>query len=331
MKALVYTAPHQIAFRDEPDPAPSNDAVVVKVEAVGICGSDMHAYHGQDTRRPAPLILGHEAAGTVASGPRAGERVAINPLIVDPECPYFLRGAPHLSPSRQLVSMPTWPGAFAEFVRVPVSNLVAIPEQMSTVHAALAEPVAVSYHAVNQGARLLTRPLSASRCVVLGAGAIGVAAALVLAMQGALDIFVGEPNALRRATAARSGPFICYAPEDASGPAENSVDLVIDAVGAVATRAAASRMIAPGGVIVHAGLLPGHEGLDIRKLTLQEVTFTGTYCYTPTDFREAVAALAGGRLGDVTWLEERPLSEGPRAFADIDANAVAAAKIILRP
>jgi threonine dehydrogenase-like Zn-dependent dehydrogenase len=331
MKALVYTAPYKIAFREEPDPAPSNDSVVVKVEAVGICGSDMHAYHGHDTRRPAPLILGHEAAGVVASGPRAGERVTINPLVVDPECPYVLRGAPHLSPTRQLVSMPTWPGAFAQYVRVPASNLVSVPEQMSSVHAALAEPIAVSYHAVNQGARLLARPLSASRCVVLGAGAIGVAAALVLAMQGAAEIHIGEPNAQRRATAARSGPFTCYAPGEANEPAENSADLVIDAVGAAATRAAASRMVAPGGVIVHAGLLPGHEGLDIRKLTLQEVIFTGTYCYTPTDFREAVMALAAGRLGDLSWLEERPLAEGARAFADIDANAVAAAKIVLRP
>jgi threonine dehydrogenase-like Zn-dependent dehydrogenase len=331
MKALVYTAPSKIAFRDEPDPASSNDVVVVKVEAVGICGSDMHAYHGHDTRRPAPLILGHEAAGVVASGPRAGERVTINPLVVDPECPYVLRGQPHLSPTRRLVSMPAWPGAFAQFVRVPASNLVAIPDQMSSVHAALAEPIAVSYHAVNQGARLLARPLSASRCVVLGAGAIGVAAALVLTMQGAAEIHIGEPNAQRRAMAARSGPFTCYGPGEANEPAENSADFVIDAVGAAATRAAASRMVAPGGAIVHAGLLPGHDGLDIRKLTLQEVIFTGTYCYTPTDFREVVTALAAGRFGDLSWLEERPLSEGPRAFADIDANAVAAAKIVLRP
>ncbi len=331
MKALVYTAPFEIVFRDEPDPAPSNDVVVVKVEAVGICGSDMHAYHGHDSRRPPPLILGHEAAGVVASGPRAGERVTINPMIVDPECPLALRGEPHLSPTRQLVSMPAWPGAFAQYLRVPVSNLVAIPDGMSSVHAALAEPLAVSYHAINRGARLLARPLSASRCVVLGAGAIGLAAALVLAMQGAGDIRIGEPNAERRATAAHSGPFVCYEPGDANEPAENCADLVIDAVGAVATRAAASRMVAPGGVIVHAGLLPGQEGLDIRKLTLQEVIFTGTYCYTPTDFREAVTALAAGRLGDLSWIEERPLSEGPRAFADIDANAVASAKIVLRP
>jgi L-iditol 2-dehydrogenase len=208
---------------------------------------------------------------------------------------------------------------------------VAVPEGLDVAKAALAEPVAVSYHAVNQGARLLSRPLAAARCAVLGGGAIGLAAALVLAMQGAAEILLGEPNAARRATAGRAGRFRCYEPGTAAEPEESSVDLVVDAVGAGATRAAASRMIKPGGVIVHAGLLPGSEGLDIRKITLQEVVVTGTYCYTPLDFSEAVQALAAGRLGPLDWFEERPLAEGPAAFRDLDAGATAAAKIVLRP
>ena len=68
MKALVYTAPHSLVFQDEPDPVPQAGEVLVRVEAVGICGSDMHAYHGHDARRPAPLILGHEAAGRIVGG-----------------------------------------------------------------------------------------------------------------------------------------------------------------------------------------------------------------------------------------------------------------------
>ena len=90
-------------------------------------------------------------------------------------------------------------------------------------------------------------------------------------------------------------------------------------------------MIGPGGVIVHAGLLPGGEGLDIRKITLQEIIVTGTYCYTPLEFRETLEALALGRLGPLDWLEERPLSEGAGAFRDIDEGAIPAAKIVLRP
>jgi threonine dehydrogenase-like Zn-dependent dehydrogenase len=331
MKALVYTGPDSLVYRDEPDPVPHPGEALVKVEAVGICGSDMHAYHGHDARRPAPLILGHEASGIVLTGPGTGRRVAVNPLVIDPSCAALRDGLPHLSPTRQILSMPPRPGAFAEFVRVPEANLVDIPAGMSFQHAALAEPVAVSWHAVQRGTALLRRPLASARCVVLGGGAIGLAAALVLRMLGAGEVLIGEPNAERRATAERAGAFKPYAPGGADEPADNSVELVIDAVGAVATRVAACRMVRPGGVIVHAGLLPGYDGLDIRKITLQEIILTGTYCYTPEDFRETVQALADGRLGALDWFEERPLSEGKSAFANIDANTIAAAKIVLLP
>jgi L-iditol 2-dehydrogenase len=330
MKALVYVGPNRLEFRTESDPAPSNDEVLVRVEAVGICGSDMHAYHGHDARRPAPLVLGHEAAGRIASGPRTGERVTVNPLVTCGACPACEAGRPHLCPSRQILSMPPRPGAFAELVRVPERNLVAIPENFPVARAALAEPVAVSYHAVNQGARLLDVPLPAARCLVLGGGAIGLAAALVLAMQGAAAVFVAEPHAGRRATVERAGPFLCYVPGASGEPPDGSIDLVIDAVGAAATRASASRLVRPGGVIVHAGLLPGTEGFDVRRITLQEIIVSGTYCYTPADFRATVNALASGGLGPLDWLEERPFDEGIAAFDDIDKNRIAAAKIVLR-
>jgi threonine dehydrogenase-like Zn-dependent dehydrogenase len=303
---------------------------LVKVEAVGICGSDMHAYHGHDSRRPPPLILGHEAAGRIVGGKRAGERVTINPLVVDPTCPYAVEGRWHLSPTRQIISMPPRPGAFAEYVRIPERNVVAIPDAMPVEHAALAEPIAVSWHAVRLGTERLHQPLAACRVVVLGGGAIGLAAAIVARHFSATDIRIAEPNPLRRKAIAAQESFDAYDPTSGA-PVDSSVDLVIDAVGAAATRAAACAMVRPGGVIVHAGLLPGQDGLDIRKITLQEVTLTGTYCYTPADFRQTVDALAGGGLGTLAWFECRPLADGAAAFRDIDAGAAASAKIVLRP
>jgi threonine dehydrogenase-like Zn-dependent dehydrogenase len=331
MKALVYTGPNTLVFRDEPEPVPEPGEVLVKVEAVGICGSDMHAYHGHDARRPPPLILGHEAAGRIVSGPRAGERVTINPLVVDPACPYAIEGRWHLSPTRQIISMPPRPGAFAEYVRIPERNVLAIPDAMPMAHAALAEPVAVSWHAVRLGMERLHQPLAASRVVVLGGGAIGLAAAIVARHFGAADIRIAEPNGLRRRSIATQENLDAYDPGRPGGPGDNSTDLVIDAVGAATTRAAASAMVRPGGVIVHAGLLPGQDGLDIRKITLQEITLTGTYCYTPMDFTQTVAALAAGRLGPLRWSEDRALADGQAAFADIDAGATPAAKLVLRP
>ena len=144
MKALVYTGAETLAYRDVPDPAPVADEALIRVESVGICGSDMHAFLGHDDRRPAPLILGHEAAGTVISGPQDGLRVTINPLVTCGACPACRSGRENLCPTRQIISMPPREGAFAQLLAIPVSNLVTVPESVPFDRAALAEPLAVS-------------------------------------------------------------------------------------------------------------------------------------------------------------------------------------------
>lgn len=330
MKALVYTGQNTLELREMPDPEPAPGEVLVRVEAVGICGSDMHAYHGHDGRRPPPLILGHEAAGTIASGAGAGRRVAVNPLVVDPACPYAMEGRWHLSPTRQIISMPPRPGAFAELFAIPERNVVPIPDDMSIQHAALAEPVAVAFHAVRIGMERLHAPLACCRVIVLGGGAIGLAAALVAQRFGARNVRVAETNPLRRTTLS-AADLRNFEPSSDEGAEHDTADLVIDAVGAVATRQVASRMVRPGGVIVHVGLLPGHEGFDIRKITLHEICLTGSYCYTPRDFTQTVEMLDSGALGSLGWFAERPLADGSAAFRDIDAGVEKAAKIILRP
>ena len=211
MKALVYTGPNRIELRDEPDPQ-SNDETIVRVAACGICGSDMHAYHGHDERRPAPLILGHEAAGVVQSGAWSGRRVAINPLVSCMTCDACLAGRQHLCPGRVIVSMPARPGALAEFVRVPDRNLVILPDDMPFERAALTEPLAVAYHAVNLAERSLSRPLAASRAAVLGGGAIGLCVAQVLESRGARGIAIAETAEIRRTRLARAGRFQPYDP-----------------------------------------------------------------------------------------------------------------------
>nr|MDJ0640902.1 galactitol-1-phosphate 5-dehydrogenase [Paracoccaceae bacterium] len=108
-------------------------------------------------------------------------------------------------------------------------------------------------------------------------------------------------------------------------------DLVIDGVGYAATRETACAAVVPGGVILHIGLGEAAGGIDVRRATLQEITFIGTYAYTKQDFRDTAAAIFDGRLGALDWTEERPLSDGNRAFEDIRAGRVAAPKIVLVP
>ena len=160
---------------------------------------------------------------------------------------------------------------------------------------------------------------------MIGGGAIGLAAALALRAMGVEDITITEPNDMRRAF------LLDRCEQIAVAQADGSYDLIIDAVGYAATRAEASARAAPGGVITHVGLGEDIGGLDIRRMTLQEITFIGTYTYTAQDFRDCAAALFDGRLGPLDWTETRPLSEGAQAFADIRASRVPAPKIILNP
>ncbi len=326
MKALVYAGVQALDYRYVPDPQPQSGQQLVRIEASGICGSDMHAFLGHDERRPAPLILGHEAAGTISGGPRDGERVTINPLVSCGTCRACQAGRDNLCPDRMIISMPPREGAFAEFVVMQDQNLVTVPTDVQLHKAALAEPIACGWHAVRLGAAALDLSLDQARCHVIGGGAIGVGAALALRAFGATQITVAEPNALRRATLDQIDGFDAVAPG-----AVTDVDLVIDGVGYAATRADATAITLPGGVIMHIGLGEGVGGLDIRRMTLQEITFIGTYTYTAQDFRDTAAAIFDGRLGPLDWTERRALADGQQAFEDIRAGKVAAPKIILEP
>ncbi|MFT7252609.1 MAG: L-gulonate 5-dehydrogenase [Paracoccaceae bacterium] len=327
MKALVYTGVKTLEFRDVADPVPSEDHHLIRIDSVGICGSDMHAYLGHDDRRPAPLILGHEGAGTVVDGPLDGTRVTINPLVTCGTCPACLAGRDNLCSTRQIISMAPREGAFAQFVTMPERNLVRVPITMTLEKAALAEPVAVGWHAIRLGLEALSAD-SVKTALVIGGGAIGVAAAISMIAQDVTDVTIVEPNELRRDYLKLLGDITVLSPDQIAG---QLFDLTVDCVGYDTTRATASAATRPGGVILHVGLGGGTAGLDIRRMTLQEITFIGTYTYTAQDFRDTCAAMFDGRLGPLNWTETRPLSEGARAFGEIYNGQIAAPKIILKP
>lgn len=333
MKALVYTQPNEVQLQERPHPELVPGEVVLKIEAVGICGSDMHAWHGHDPRRKPGLVLGHEFVGTVAEsaapGFAVGTRFTGNPLITCGTCEYCVQGRNNLCANRTMVGM-TRPGAYAEYMSIPAASLIAMPQDLSYRAAALTEPAATAWHAVNLVLRALVRPIHEGRVLVIGGGAIGMLTALLLRHLGVRRTVLAELNALRRDAVARHAQ--CEAVDPRSTPlAESSFDVVIDAVGAKATRAQAFAAIKPGGVIMHVGLQDWASEIDMRKLTLAEVTLLGTYTYTTADLRATVDALAQGAFGDLSWVEERPLDAGQQAFLDLDQGRCASAKVLLRP
>jgi threonine dehydrogenase-like Zn-dependent dehydrogenase len=330
MKALVYTGVEKLEYRVVPRPDVAENHELIRVIASGICGSDMHAYLGHDERRNAPLILGHEAAGVVARGPDEGRRVTVNPLVTCGTCRDCKSGRENLCADRQIISMPPREGAFADFVAIPRQNLVTVPDNVPLEHAALAEPLACGWHGVRLGlAGLGGVAPDEARCLAIGGGAIGLGAALSMIAQGVQDVTISEANDTRRSFLRDTCGLNAISPQEVAN--QQPYDLIVDGVGFAATRASASANTRPGGVIVHIGLGESAGGLDIRRMTLQEITFIGTYTYTAEDFRQTAQAIFDGRFGALNWIEKRPLSDGAQAFQDIRQGKALAPKIVLIP
>lgn len=333
MHALVYTKPGELQLQQRPHPTLADGEVVLQIEAVGICGSDMHAWHGHDPRRKPGLVLGHEFVGRItesaAPGFDTGTRWTGNPLITCGVCDYCVQGRNNLCANRTMVGM-TRPGAYAQYMSIPAASLIAMPQAMPARTAALTEPAATAWHAINLTIRALSRPLHECRVLVIGGGAIGILAALLFRRLGVVHLTVSELNPKRRETVARAVGCQVMDPREAPPP-ESAYDHVMDAVGAKVTRQQAMASVRPGGVVMHVGLQDWASEIDMRKLTLAEITLLGTYTYTTADLRATVAALEAGQFGDLAWVEERPMNDGQQAFVDLDSGASAAPKILLIP
>jgi alcohol dehydrogenase len=327
MRALVYTANEEMTYREEPEPSPGPGDALVSIDTVGICGSDMHAYLGHDERRVPPLILGHEAVGTVVGGVSPGQRVVLNPLITCGACNECLGGRQNLCAERDLIGMYR-AGAFAERIAIPERNLIPVPEGVDSAQAALTEPGATGLHAVYLAERVMQRPLSESRALVFGAGSVGLLTALLLKDKGVEHVVIVETNPLRRELVQRHCELEVLDPATTT-PEAQGFDCVFDAVGGAVTREQAVTTVRSGGVIVHIGLMDSKGSMDVRAVTLREITFIGTYTYTPVDLRATLAKLASGALGDLAWVEQRPLSAGAEAFSDLLAGRCPAPKIVL--
>ena len=216
MHALVYTDTETIIYRKEKEPKHINGESIIKVSASGICGSDMHAYHGKDNRRIPPLILGHEISGVIDKGKSIGKKVVLNPLITCGKCDYCESGREHLCNQRIILGMNRpieRQGGFAEYVSIPDKNIYELPKELSINEAPIAEPTAVALHAVELGEKSLSKSLKDTKILVIGAGAIGLLCGLILSKIKSCDnIVIVDPNNRR------SGECKKYLDAEATNP-----------------------------------------------------------------------------------------------------------------
>ncbi|MEO5887247.1 MAG: alcohol dehydrogenase catalytic domain-containing protein [Anaerolineales bacterium] len=329
MSALVYEAPLQMNMRQVPVPVIQPDEALIRVAYSGICGSELSGYEGKNSLRKPPLIMGHEfsghieAIGNAVDRPelKVGAAVTANPLVSCRQCRYCLSGKQQLCPKRKLLGAHL-PGSNAEFVAIRADALTLLPPELSLAMAALVEPAACAIHAA-----ALATPAPDEQGLVVGAGPIGLMVIQALADRGIKRIFCIDLNAERLGMAEKLGAV----PGSFESLESQPVDIVVDAVGASATRQGCGRVVRSGGRIVWIGLHESDTTLPVNDFIRREITTYGSFAYTPIDFDNALQVLAQKRITlEDAWTQIEPLENGTACYEKL-LHGAPISKIWLTP
>lgn len=321
MKAAVFHGKGDMAVTDVRQPEPGPEEVVVRVAACGICGTDRHIFHGEFSTRP-PVIIGHEYSGEITAigrgvtGLAVGDRVAIDPNIPCGECGPCRRGQVHMC--RHLTALGVdIDGGFAEYSLVPEAQCFPIPDSLTYLEGALAEPVACCIHGMD-----LAGVRSGDTVAVIGGGGIGQIMAQLARLQGAGRVIVSDLSASRRQMALDLGADAVIDPrgEDPSAPGgllEDGAHVVIEAVGSASTSAQALQWAAPGGMVLWFGVTPPDQSvmLNPNMIFEKELTIRGARI-NPFTHSRAIALLGSGRLAVAPLItHQAPLEALPELLA----------------
>lgn len=317
---------------DIPEPRPGE--AVLRVEAVGICGSELEGYLGHSSIRHPPLVMGHEFCGTVvnlADGAekfQVGDKVIVNPLISCGNCDRCRIGRANICRNRQIIGIHRQ-GAFAEYVAVPVENMYPVPDAMDANLASLAEPLAVCVHAVKLG----LKPFKDA--IIIGAGPIGLLTLQAAQAMGARRVLVIDRQLERLAFARQLGAETAT-PDIADEKSrqlfgEAGVEAIVDCVGVQATREQALQLVNPGGVIVLVGLGQDQSLVSLNHAVRQEISLIGSYTYTLEDFEQAVNMLVQGQVTRNGWSASCRLPEAIQIFGELADGSAKYSKYIINP
>ncbi|MDR0960025.1 MAG: alcohol dehydrogenase catalytic domain-containing protein [Propionibacteriaceae bacterium] len=334
MKAAVLHGVGDVRVEDRPIPEPGEGEVLVKVTAVGLCGSDLHWFSDGgigDAVLTRPIVPGHEFGGVIASGPRAGERVAIDPAVPCGQCAMCEEGNPNLCPTVGFAGHGVTDGAMREHMTWPVSRMHSVPDSLSDADVAMLEPLGVAIHAVD-----LSHATVGHTAVVVGCGPIGLCAIQVARAAGATRIVAVEPLAHRRQAAAKFADVVldntadgfAVALRDAVG--KYGAHTVIECAGtdeAVAISVDAAR---PGATVVLGGI-PDHDSTTFPAGHARRKGLTFRMVRRMKEvYPRAIALVVSGRV-DVSSIVSgvHPLDEAAEAFRS--ANAREGLKVVVTP
>lgn len=342
MKALLLSKYRHLELTDLAVPEPGRDEVLIRVAACGICGSDVHGYDGSSGRRIPPIVMGHEAAGTIeavgegVSSLSPGDRVTLDSTIYCGACSPCLRGDVNLCDRRQVLGVSCGDyrraGAFAEFVAVPARIVHRLPDTFPFAEAALLEAVAVALHAVS-----LTPASPDTTALVIGAGTIGLLLQQALRVAGCPRVLVADVDPTRlklsqvlgaTATLSAGQGLAQQVLELTSGV---GVDIAVEAVGKTDTVNVAIDCVRKGGDVILVGNISPQVTLPLQKVVSRQIRLQGS-CASAGEYPRAIELLSRGAIQVKPLITAiAPLDEGPKWFERLYAREPNLMKVVLSP
>lgn len=337
MKAVLLSAPFKLELKDIEKPVPGDHDVLVKVEATGICGSDLHTYRGTHPFRIPPLFPGHEFAGRVTdvgkkvNNIQIGDSVTVEPWTHCGKCDYCLEGRTNLCSNKVAMGTNEWKGSFAEYVVSPESLVYKLPSEVSYEEGALIEPLAASVHAVRRSEVKL-----GETALVFGAGTIGLGILLFLNKAGISKTIITDIDDFNLSLAKQLGAtrtvnvidesIYKVVHEITSG---KGVDIVIIAAGVKNLVQEATRIIKKNGKIIVIAIFDEMLPVDMFKIVNGEHNIRGSWAYTKKDFDIVMNFIALRKINPKPLITHHfSLNETNKAFTILDQRSEKVVKIL---
>jgi L-iditol 2-dehydrogenase len=343
MKALVLSDYKQLQIVDMAKPQPAEDELLIRIQACGICGSDVHGYDGSTGRRLPPVVMGHEAAGVVEAVGSAvskfcpGDRVTFDSTVFCGKCFFCLRGQVNLCDQREVigVSTPSFRrmGAFAEYVAVPERIAYHLPDNMPFPHAALIEAVSVAVHAVS-----LTQIALEDTVVIVGAGMIGLLALQAAFLAGAGRVFVVDVDDTRLELARSLGATLTFNSRNSSTIPDlleltmgRGADAVLECVGTSVTVNLSLEAVRKGGAVTLVGNVAPTIELGLQSTVTRQIRLQGS-CASSGEYPACISLMSRGAIRVESLLSAvAPLEDGPEWFSRLYGRQAGLLKVVLQP
>lgn len=334
MELLRYKliAPGKIVVEEAPTPVPSSDETLVEVKACGICGTDIHAFHGKHPFIHIPIVLGHEFSGIEAA---SGKRVVVEPSITCGKCYNCKTGRYNICSELKVLGCQT-DGAFSQYVVVRKDKVLEIPDKLSFEEAALVEPTAVAVHGVK-----MAGDVKGKRAFVFGAGTIGLLTLQVLRARKAKEVVVADISKYRLECTKNLGASYIVNPlnidpvafvNDAFGV--DGVDIVFECVGGSQNQTInnAIKLVRKGEKILVVGVFSGEISVRMDLIQDRELNIIGSLMYTHEDFSEAIKLICDGSVNVKKLISQViPMKNVNEAFRLIEKQWERIIKVVLIP